>query len=636
MINLPSLGKDAVIRNFVLGLVLITYAINALYISKIVIFATVYRVSYHTNFDSNLLFSPSADAALLASLTTILLLRYHRREILTYLTLGPMWLALIFVMLNYNDVANGIFMIFVSFALARLTILPFFANKVPLFYSAKYPTYKKHLWIAIMPLTFLELAALLTWFVYPILPTEIYGNEWWHFANLEADLFYAFGRLSLFLILLTIASFAVRYLLANIRQNTNRSFQQIASYIKNFVSDQDVIEFFSDKNKKAMLIGAIVLSSFVIFLPYLPTINSDGTPISTDIPIYVELLNLLEQEKEGEGSTDYSKIITGAFTEIAGGDRAFSLLILYTLKTLLPIDLLTILKFLPMALGPITVVTIYKLVRAYSTKYASIAALFTLFSFQMVAGIYAGFYANWIALVVYYVVLLLVVKYMDRYSVLFFSLLLVSSVSILFIHIYTWGVMVATLSTFAILQVIDAVKTRNKILFKGLMMILVVIAVNIASDVMRSYLIDVKGGITKDAELLGELGGWQEFAIRWSNLNYLFSIYLGGSMINSAMLIFALYASLTLPWRNRFSKILLATLYGSMIPILFGNYTLQARIIFDLPIHILGAIGFVDVINRLYSKYGGVYASSSVFVLTILHFANYLLRNLFNLFFKLS
>lgn len=619
--NLLVRDKIDFIRTLLLGLALLTFTFNMLYLSRTIIFMTVYRITYATEFRSNLFFSPVVDMGIIAASLSFTLTIPGPREKITYFFLAPLWIVFFLALANYNDVTNIIFMTLAFLSLLHIFILPRLFHK---FYSlsTKSLNIKKNLLAFLLPVIFLELGSAITWIAYPLFPSDIYKSYWWWFAIIESHLFYSFGKLSLHLILVLVSGFTIRYLMNHGREFLNRRENDLTTSVTN---DASVNSFFSSRTNRLVLVVALILSSIMILFPYLPTINQDGTPLATDIPIYVELIDQLE--KSG------TSLVSAAFTEVAGGDRAITLLILYGLKESLPFDLQTILKYLPLLLGPLTTFVIFKFVGTYSKKYASFSALFFVFSSQFVSGIYAGFYANWIALIAFYFLMWALLRYLGNMRKYWLAIVLVSSMSILFIHIYTWGVMVVILTTLIAMYGYDFAKTRNKQLIKTMMVLGLIVIANVVLDVARSYAIEVKGGITKDAELLGELGGWQEYQLRWSNLNYLFSIYLGGSMMNSAMLILAVYASLVISWRSHFAKLLLASMYGFIIPIVFGNFTLQARVLFDLPIHILAAIGFVDIAIKINEKYGFL-SSSSFIVAVMLHLVNYLLRNLSNLLFR--
>jgi hypothetical protein len=497
---------------------------------------------------------------------------------------------------------------------ARLNRLSFFKKIAPIEFNP----------IFFVPTIGIEVVSLFTWLTYPLFSTEIFGTEWWKIARLESEMFYAFGNLGPVLLILLIATFTRYFFPTVISFSRSGLFQTISRIFT--ISDEKEPSIFKGK---FLLPLAIIISATAIFFPYIESINPIEKPISSDIPIYEELLSLLDEKGNSP-----SEIIESAFTSVAGGDRPLSLLILYGLEKSIPLKVQTILKFLPLLLGPLLVIVVYYFVKLHYPKYSHISAVFTIFSYQFIGGTYAGFYANWFALIIFYLVMLLAVQYLKNLSKFSYLALTTASVLMLFTHIYTWGAMIGTLVFFLILLGIDAKKSKNKMLLKGCIMIALVIAVNISVDVARIYFVNVKGGLVKDIELLEELGGWNEYFIRWNNLQLLFSVYLGGSFINSAMLIFAIYASVIISKKSHFAKMLLASVYAAIIPTLFGNYDLQVRIIFNLPLHILGAIGFVEMIQKIHTRYGKYY-SSSIFLLVFLHFGNYVLRNLANLFPKI-
>lgn len=631
---LKSIHHRGYLRSFLAGLSLLLVIITILNMSDIIIFPTVYRVTYAVVFDSTLFPFYQMDFLVLGAIVSYLsidLTRPHKRSYLQISTLSVLWISI-----GLSLVTDFKFLIFIAitisaFILATVILASYFFKKTNtqllLVDSTSYLFF-------ILPFMLIEIASLITWIMYPLVPSQIYANESWWFARIASDIHYAFGRISPFLLLSLITSFVISYLLSVTRVFTKNFLLNILSRIEAASFASYTGEFLTQKINRIILIASIISSSLMILYPYITTINPDGTPIATDIPIYVELIGQLKENAVNDDQL--ASIITAAFTTVAGGDRPLSLIAIYLFQLSTGLDLLVVLKYLPMILAPLTTLTVFFFVKSFSRYYASFAAFFTVFSFQVLSGIYAGFYANWMALILFYITMWMCVIFLEKRSKLIFALLIISSVSTLFFHIYTWGVLLITLITFALIQAPAAIKTKSWTSTRGLIMISLVIVGNIVVDFTRIQILEVKGGLVKDVELLEELGGWHDFQIRWSNLSYLFSVYLGGTMMNSIMLIFAVYASIFLIKKEGyFPKILLASVYGAAIPIIFGNYNLQARVIFDLPVHVLAAIGFADILNRIYAKYG-IYFAGPIFLLVVVNFANYLLRNLSNLFLKLT
>ena len=187
--------------------------------------------------------------------------------------------------------------------------------------------------------------------------------------------------------------------------------------------------------------------------PYLPGVNPDFQTVSVDEKYYVEWLESLQ-----------SSSVQNAFTETSGGSRPLTLLLIHSLQTLTGLSAQLVVRFLPLLLGPMLVAAVYYFVRlgtGNNRNAASLSALFTVLSFQFVVGIYAGFFANWLALVTSYIALLFLFRAWERRSRLDYLILLSITITTLFVHVYTWGYLMAVMILFTLLSYVMQRKERT-------------------------------------------------------------------------------------------------------------------------------------------------------------------------------
>ena len=154
--------------------------------------------------------------------------------------------------------------------------------------------------------------------------------------------------------------------------------------------------------KRSQKTRLFYLSLFVLFsislalIPHLSTLNKDNQQIGSDSETYVEWMTQLQQSK------NLQDFLKSAFIDLMRGDRPLALIFLFLLTTIIDAPILDTIEYLPVILGPALVLVIYFLTRELtSNETASLFAAFLtgLGYFQVSIGIYAGFYANWIALV---------------------------------------------------------------------------------------------------------------------------------------------------------------------------------------------------------------------------------------------
>ena len=146
------------------------------------------------------------------------------------------------------------------------------------------------------------------------------------------------------------------------------------------------------------------------FIPHLSTINVDNQKIGNDSDEYVDWINKLKQ------SSNAQEFLNEIFVNL-GPDRPLSLLLLYLITSFVNISPLVTLEHLPIILGPALVLATYFLTRElFSNETTSLIAAFLTagMSFHILVGIYAGLYANWIALIFGYLSLIFLFRYLKK------------------------------------------------------------------------------------------------------------------------------------------------------------------------------------------------------------------------------
>src|SRR5438105_10005249 len=94
-----------------------------------------------------------------------------------------------------------------------------------------------------------------------------------------------------------------------------------------------------------------------------------------------------------------------------------------------------------LVLGPALVLAIFSLTREMTSNdtISILAAFMTAISFQVLIGIYAGYYANWFALIIGYVSFVFLFKFLKRPSKLNFIIYAILVILLLLSHVYTWA-----------------------------------------------------------------------------------------------------------------------------------------------------------------------------------------------------
>ena len=108
------------------------------------------------------------------------------------------------------------------------------------------------------------------------------------------------------------------------------------------------------------------------------------------------------------------------------------------------------------------------------------ASFLTAISFHTLIGIYAGFYANWFALIIGYLSFVFLIKFLKKPSKL--NLIVYSTLIILlpFSHVYTWTVLIIVMGIFLAVMLKFNYYSR-----KSIILLLLVILSSVVIDAAR-------------------------------------------------------------------------------------------------------------------------------------------------------
>jgi hypothetical protein len=273
-----------------------------------------------------------------------------------------------------------------------------------------------------------------------------------------------------------------------------------------------------------------------------------------------------------------------------GGDRPLTILFLFTVTKIVPADLSHIIDYLPIALGPALVLAVYLLTRTMIPKNDSIpilASFLTAVSFQTLIGIYAGFYANWLALIIGYLSILYLFKSLKAPTRLNFVVYCILVILLLFSHVYTWSILAVVMATFLIV-----ILKMNRYPRRYIMLLLLIIFFSVVIDIIRMTLTGAPGGIEGDIQLFNYLGvGPEQFFIRWDNILDTTEHALGGIFGNSIILGLGLYWLFRVNYLEPHNIFIIIFLSVGIMPLFFAEWTIQSRVFYNIPFQIPAASG---------------------------------------------
>jgi hypothetical protein len=171
-----------------------------------------------------------------------------------------------------------------------------------------------------------------------------------------------------------------------------------------------------------------------------------------------------------------------AFTQFTSADRPLTLLIFFAATEITRADPIQIVKLSPLVTAPpLIIVTFYLTRELTSNEKISLISLFlTAMSFQTVIGIYSRFYANWVGLILGYLSFIFLLKSRKHPTKLKLTALVIAMITVLFIHVYTWIIIISVALVFSV--VLHALRYYPR---KTFLLIYIILFSSIALDVLK-------------------------------------------------------------------------------------------------------------------------------------------------------
>jgi hypothetical protein len=233
----------------------------------------------------------------------------------------------------------------------------------------------------------------------------------------------------------------------------------------------------------------------------------------------------------------------------------------------------------------------------------------TAFSFQVLVGIYSGFYANWFALIIGSISFVFLFRCLKRSTKSNFITYPILVILLLLSHVYTWA-MVAIV-TFLFLLVMLRLKYYRR---KNIILLLLIILSPVAIDAIRTAMTGSIGGISSSLQFAPQLttrpGGGASSSVfaPQSSLAQLASFrsnildttehYLGGLFGNFIILALGIYWLFKASRAEPYNIFIMIFLSIGIVPLLFSDWILQTRVFYNIPFQIPAAIGLYYIIRQ--------------------------------------
>lgn len=413
--------------------------------------------------------------------------------------------------------------------------------------------------------------------------------------NYAYNIFVLFSSFSPVFLFLLVDSFPTKLVIRELKaivykpkiKNNNKHNKGIGSSLLHFNS------YIKPHQKLIYLSFFMVLSMCMVIIPHLPSINADKQKVGVDTHFYVSWINALIR------SNDSWQFLQQAFNIQAHGDRPLTLILLFAWAKISSIDLFQTIEYVPLILGPMLVLAVYFLTRELipnNDSAALFASFITAISFQTLIGIYSGFYANWIALIVGYLALVFLLRFLKtsvKLNLVVFSSLMIV---LLFAHVYTWSILIIVMIIFLVVSLVLNYYRR-----KNIILLLVAILFSVVIDIGRMSLTGSSGGIYSDIQMAPASLNLQEFPQRWGTLVNVTQNDYGGQFANFIVLSCGLWWLFRSCLREPSTIFLMVFFSIGIIALFFGQWVVQSRIFYNIPFQIPAAIAltYIKQTNRV-------------------------------------
>ena len=246
-------------------------------------------------------------------------------------------------------------------------------------------------------------------------------------------------------------------------------------------------------------------------------------------------------------------------------------------------------QVLPPILSPLLVLAVYFMTQEItSNRFTSIfAAFLTVVSVQLLAGIFAGFFSNWIGLIIGYAAVGFLFRSLKKLGNSNFIFFFICMNVLLLAHTYTWTVFVLVMVLFLLILLKLGTYERKKVI-----LLLIIISSSIFIDLSKAYLTDTQSGLQHDLRV-SEITGTEieRYYTRWDSLVDTLQHFLGGLLGNSILLLLAVYWLLRCDMKQPENILLAIILSTGIIPLFFGDWIIQSRVFYIIPFQVCGDYG---------------------------------------------
>ncbi len=381
-------------------------------------------------------------------------------------------------------------------------------------------------------------------------------------------------------LLIGCASFRAVPLLSSFSSIVSRGF----AWLNRLSDDQESLNVLATLPRPILLLGvSLGASIFLAWIPYRPDLNPPTPFVGVDTASYADWMARML-------SVAPLQAIAYSFVGGLEGSRPFLLLILY-LTGLMGASPSSAMRLLPLVLAPFLTLAVFVFVDfgKGDARLAGLTALSVSVSYYFTIAMWGGYYANWLALAIVFLLLTSVLKLSQSPTrVGHFGMILLSTILFL-THPWTWVLVVSASSAFYLSLWLEARSSRSLIALVG------IVLPGVLLDFVKTLVFStqsVGADLTTKVSLDSILGFW---GLTVSGLLFTHS----GLLANWLVMGLAMLGGLSGRAAGSFERLLSFWVAAGSISFLFLDGYNKARLVYDLPIPILAAAGTVWLVGRV-------------------------------------
>lgn len=421
-------------------------------------------------------------------------------------------------------------------------------------------------------------------------------------AMLELGFFYISGFLAPLLVMLFLFMWILKPLF-------NFGFRR-ANILPGFIYNNEKRMSFLAPN--LLLVFAICLSVIAALYPYGLAINPEGINVGVDLKYYLEAASIVENDP------------LRAFT-IWEGSRPLIFLLIFWFQRLIGSSVSFATRFLPVILNPLLIISSFYLSLEIfnDRKVAGLVSFFTACGYQITVNAYSHFLSNVLALSLVFFSLSFLFRALRCENIRILLIASLLSSLIMFTHPWTFVQYFAPLVLIIIVICYHAYV--NKASYKKAKMLTVFFVTLSFTEILKVIVFRGVGVMVASSNAVSHTN--ISFSQFWYNSIFSFRLYYGGLLSSIIFLGLAIVGVYLFGRRSLPEVYFTFFLIMTSILFLFEDGLIQSRLIFNIPIGMFTAYGFL----RLHSS-GKIDNFKHVFY-TFIIISNmvYLFRSLNNL-----